>query len=559
MSRLTLRHVLPALAFTLFGVLLGAQFHTPVSSDDAVEQFEKMKRAFLLVSGKHVEQVSPRRLAEGGVEGMLDRIDPHSSYVPPEQVERKRERIRGSFGGIGIRFDVLDDTARVVSSIEGGPSEKAGITAGDRIVKIEGSTAIGLSNQALRDRLTGPKGTEVTFTIYRPLAGERRTFTIERGEIPLQSIGASYMIDDRTGYLEIGRFAQSTHDEFLKAVGELKNQGLERLVLDLRGNPGGTMRSAVRIADEMLGEGGQVIVELNGRTSATDRTWRTQAGGVLTRQPVTVLSDGNTASASEILVGALQDHDRALLVGRRTFGKGLVQKPFELNDGSLLNLSVGAYYTPVGRFIQTPYEKGDRSDYYEQKVADRQEALFNVQEYKKRIPDSLTYRTEHGRSVFGGGGILPDYVVSPDTTSLTGFLRHQSLDRFFGFFVGEWFAEHEKQLRSTWQGRPDAFLSSYRVPEEAVSAFWEYVQEKGVLTLTANPSEVNPTQQVYRKAKARGARPVVRTHVKGQLANVLYGDGTGQPMLNQVDPIVQKALSLWSSSAELAEYHAASD
>jgi carboxyl-terminal processing protease len=542
----------------LFGALLGAQIQASLSPDDAIEQFKKMKQAFVLISGKYVEQVRPSRLAEGGVKGMLERLDPHSRYVPPEEVARKREQIRGSFGGIGIRFDILDDTARVVSPIKGGPSEKAGIMAGDRIVEIEDSTAIGLSDTGLRRRLTGQKGTEVTFTIYRPLSGERRTLTIERGEIPLYSINSSYMIDDRTGYVEIGRFAQSTHNEFLKKTDALKKQGMERLVLDLRGNAGGVMESAIKIADEMLGTPGLTIVEMKGRSAGTNQTWRTQSGGALAGQPVTVLVNGNTASASEILAGALQDHDRALLVGRRTFGKGLVQEPFSLSDGSLLTLTVGAYYTPIGRFIQTPYEEGQKQAYYEQKFADQREAVYNVREYKESIPDSLTYRTKHGRTVFGGGGILPDYVVQPDTTSLTGFLRREGLDSFFGFFVTEWFPEHDRELRRTWQNRSDDFLSSYQVSPETVDEFWTYAEEQDILTLASHPDSVDVGQQVFSDGSTKAARSVVRTHVKGQLANVLFGSGTGTPLLNKVDLTVQKAQTLWSSSRELAHYHTSS-
>jgi carboxyl-terminal processing protease len=539
-------------------VLLGTQVHTARSPDDAVEQFKKMKRAFLLISGKYVEQVSPKRLAEGGVTGMLDRLDPHSSYVPPEEVARQQDRIRGSFGGVGIRYDILNDTARVVAPIEGGPSEEAGIMAGDRIVEIEDSTAIGLSNQGIRNRLTGRKGTDVTFTVHRPLSNERLTFTITRGEVPLYSIHASYMIDDRTGYLEIGRFAKSTPDEFLRAVDDLKSQGMERLVIDLRDNPGGVLESAVRVADELLATPGLPIVTMKGRATGADQTWRTQRRAILAEAPVTLLVNGNTASASEILAGALQDHDRALLVGRRTFGKGLVQKPFSLNDGSLLNLTIGAYYTPVGRFIQTPYEDGNRKGYYQEKLADRRASVYHVREYRESIPDSLTYHTKHGRTVFGGGGILPDYVVQPDTASLSGFLRRGDLDRFFAFYAGEWLSGNAQTLRSTWQGRPDAFLSSYQVPEAALSGFWTYAQEKDVLTLTTDPAAAAPAQQVYLKSTTEGAREIVRTHIKGQLANVLFGAGTGQPALNRVDPTVQEALSLWPSSSDLAAYHSSS-
>jgi len=555
MTRSTYRYALIALVFTLFGTLLGTQFHTALSPDDAVEQFKKMKEAFLLISGKYVHQVRAKRIAEGGVAGMLDRLDPHSSYIPPEEVTRQRDRIRGTFGGVGIRYDILNDTAQVVSPIEGGPSEEAGVMTGDRIVEIADSTAIGLSEQGIRNRLTGRKGTEVTFTVYRPLSDERLTFTISRGEIPLYSIHSSYMMDDRTGYLEIGRFAKSTPDEFVRSVNELKQKGMERLVIDLRGNTGGALQSAVQVADEMLGTPGQTIVSMKGRTARARQTWRTQAGGILASAPVTLLVDGNTASASEILAGALQDHDRALLVGRRTFGKGLVQEPFSLNDGSILNLTIGAYYTPVGRFIQTPYEEGKQTAYYQKKVTNRRDAIHHVREYRERIPDSLTYRTKHGRTVFGGGGILPDYVIQPDTASLSGFLQRRELDRIFAFFAGEWFSKHGQQLRNTWENRSDTFLSRYAVPEAAIDAFWTYAENKDVLTLATPPDAANPDRQVYPHAAAESSREIVQAHIKGQLANVLFGEGQGQPALNRVDPTVQEALSLWDSSRKLAEYH----
>jgi carboxyl-terminal processing protease len=333
---------------------------------------------------------------------------------------------------------------------------------------------------------------------------------------------------------------------------------MTRLVLDLRGNTGGVLEAAARVADELLGEAGRSVVRVEGRASGTNRTLRTQTGGVLDEAPVTLLVDGNTASASEILAGALQDHDRALLVGRRTFGKGLVQKAFSLHDGGLLNLTVAAYYTPVGRFIQRPHGSARRTRPAPSTITDRRGAAVPAPAYKEHMPDSLTYRTVHGRTVYGGGGILPDYVVQPDTASLSGFLKGPELDRLFRLFVAEWVSAHARSLRDTWQGRPDAFLSSYRVPDRALSAFWTYAQEKEVLTLTANPRAVTPSRQVDPASARAGAERVVRLHVKGHLANVLFGAGAGLPLLNRTDPIVQNARTLWSSSQELADYHSSS-
>ena len=551
------RRLLPALVLLLVGGVLGVQLNTYVSPDDAIEQFKKMRQAFVIISGKYVEPIDAKEIAEGGVTGMLESLDPHSTYVPAEKAKRTRERYRGSFGGIGIRFDVLEDTARVVSPLAGGPSEEAGVIAGDRIIRIEDSTAIGLSMRDIRERLTGEIGTKVSFTVFRPLSGSEHTFTIKRGEIPLYSVHSSYMVDKKTGYIEVGRFAKSTPEEFMNEVDTLKEQGMERLVVDLRQNPGGIMESAVKIADEMLGTGGATIVETRGRSDRINQTLKAQSGGALAHQPITILVDGNSASASEILAGALQDHDRGLIVGRRTFGKGLVQKPYRLNDGSFLQLTVGRYYTPVGRLIQTPYEKGKMKAYYEKKFANRHDAVYNVQKYRESIPDSLTYKTDHGRTVFGGGGILPDYIVKPDTASISGFLQRSEVDRLFSLATRQWFSNHDKDLRSTWRNRKADFLDSYEVPDEAVSSFWDFVQKEDILTLTTNPDEVNPKKQVFLKEDAEDARRIVRLHLKGYVANTLYGRGAGQPVLNKVDPTVQRAMSLWPASTDLAGYHAA--
>lgn len=557
-SQMTLfqkRSLIPVLLIFLVGGLVGAQLQSYLSSDDALTQFQKMKQAFVLVSAKYMDRVEPEVLASGGVQGIVDRLDPHSSYIPPNRAPRVRSKYEGSFGGIGITYNILDDTARVISPVSGGPSESAGVMAGDRIVTVEDSTAVGASDRELRDRLRGRIGSEVTFTVYRPLSNKRLTFTIERGEIPLYSVHSAYMIDARTGYIDIGRFSRSTHREFMKDVNRLKRQGMERLLLDLRQNHGGVMKAAIRIADEMLGTGGQTIVKTDGRVSSLNRAWNAQNGGALTNQPITVLVDDQTASASEILAGALQDHDRALLVGRRTFGKALVQKPFHLKDGSLLNLAVGRYYTPVGRLIQTPYERGDRGNYERRKLSNIRDAVYNVQTYKSQIPDSLTYRTDHGRTVFGGGGILPDYVVKPDTATLSGFLERTSADPVFKYYAHEWVSDHEQRLRSTWRNRSDEFVSSYAVPEAAISGFWAHVRRDDILRLTSDTEEAAPNRRVYPKSQMESAEDVVRTHLKGHIANVLYGNSTGTPVLHQTDPTIQKALSLWPSSQELASYH----
>lgn len=551
MKRIHRYYILPAIALVLIGAVMGVSLNSYVSDGDAFEQLKKLERAFVIINRQYVDPVQSKDVAEEGITGMLKKLDPHSSYIPSDEVPEVRQSYEGSFGGIGIMFDVTNDTARVVKPITDGPSERVGVMAGDRIVEIEDSSAVELSSTGIQKRLKGPVGTEVDVTFYRPSVGERFEFTIKREEIPLYSINSSYMVDDRTGYIKIDRFAMTTYDEFKKKLKDLEGQGMERLVLDLRNNPGGVMQSAIQIADEMLGRG-MMIVETKGRDPSINNQYRATSGDMFEEQPVIVLINRASASASEILAGALQDHDRALLVGERTFGKALVQKQFELNDGSLLQMTVGRYYTPVGRLIQTPYEDGDKTDYYEQKFDSYETALFNPSEYKESIPDSLAYETDHGRTVFGGGGILPDYIVKPDTSSIERFVSGSGLT--LGFII-EWFPEQETEIRQSWGEKPEAFAARYTVPDTVVDEFWTYAQDKG-MTLTANADSVNRSEAVFPQSEADQAREYVRTHLKGNIARQLYGSSAMYPIFNSVDPTFQQALSLWDRADQLSAFHA---
>jgi carboxyl-terminal processing protease len=542
--------ILPAIALVLVGAVLGVTLNSYVSDGDAFQQLKKLERAFVIINRQYVDPVEAKQVAEEGIAGMLNELDPHSSYIPAEDVRSVRDSYKGSFGGIGIRFDMANDTARVVMPLTNGPSESVGMMAGDRIVEIEDSTAIGLSSRDVQKRLKGPIGTKVDVTVYRPSLDKRFEFTITRDEIPLYSINSAYMVDDRTGYIKIERFAMTTYDEFKEKLKELQGEGMQRLVLDLRNNPGGVMPAAVRIADEMLGRG-MKIVETRGRVESANRTFRAASGDDFETQPVIVLVNRSSASASEILAGALQDHDRALIVGERTFGKALVQNQFELNDGSLMQMTIGRYYTPVGRLIQTPYSDGDKKDYYEKKFASYDKALFNPSEYRESIPDSLAYKTDHGRTVFGGGGILPDYVVKPDTTSLERVVSQTGLT--FGY-VMNWFQSNETSLREQWNERPDAFVEQYTVSDQMVDEFWTYAEEQG-LEFTSVADSVDRKEGVFPAQEADDAREFVRTHLKGNVARQLYGARAMYPIFNSVNPTFQEAMKLWDRADQLAAYH----
>ena len=549
MKRLSKYHILPAVLLIAIGAVLGVQLDTYLSDDDVGAQLDKMRQAFLQINQNYVDDLKAEEIAEAGVEGMVNSLDPHSTYIPADRAEDVKDQYQGTFGGIGIVFEVPEDTARVISPLAGGPSEEVGVMAGDRIVGIKDSSAVGLSSNEIQNRLKGEIDTRVQMTVYRPTTSERMTFTITREEIETQSVRSPYMVDEKTGYINITRFTMKTHDEFRKAARTLLDKGMERLVLDLRGNPGGVMRTSWQIANEMLGKG-MTIVETKGRGDRMNQEIDAKAGGMLVDQPIIVLVSRGSASASEILTGALQDHDRAFIVGRRTFGKGLIQKQFDLKDNSVLQMTVGRYYTPVGRLIQSPYERGDRKNYYRKKFSTINQATYHLKEYRDSIPDSLAYETDHGRMVFGGGGILPDYVVQPDTTALTHLVR-SGLDYAF---ARKWFSSHETELRSTWQQRSDEFQSSFEPSDEMIASFWSYAEENGV-TITEDPDSVNTAERIYAKVTAQDEQDFIATRVKGYLARLLYGRGVARPVLNRADPVFREAMSLWPSSRELAAYH----
>ena len=550
LKRPVLKYALPALIMLVVGTLLGMKIESSLTDEDTLDQLRKLENAFVLVNQRYVEEVDAKEAAQNAIEGMLNGLDPHSTFIPAEEAKEVQQSYQGSFGGIGIWYDVVRDTAQVINPIADGPSEQVGVMAGDRIIEINDSTAIGLSRKAVQDKLKGPKGTTVDITVKRPGLKKRYHFTIERGEIPLRSVNSAFMVDDKTGYIEIDRFAMTTYDEFMEAMTKLKGQGMERLVLDLRSNPGGVMQSAVRIADEMLAEG-QTIVQTKGRKANANQSFAARPGGSFEQQPVVVLVDPYSASASEIVSGALQDHDRALIVGQRTFGKGLVQKQFALPDESVLQMTVARYYTPSGRLIQTPYKDGDQKGYYAEKFSSLDEATFDASEYAANMPDSLVYHTDHGRKVFGGGGILPDVIVPPDTNSVLYYVRQSGLQNAF---VNRWFAAHESDLRTQWKDRSDAFIADYTVDDETVQAFWDYADEEG-LTLTDDAEAVDSDDGVFLRSEAEAERESIETYLKWGIASKLYGTRATRRIWLQADDVFNSALKRWEQARELAAFH----
>ena len=544
-------YILPAIIIVLVGTLFGMKLEASLSGENTFDQLRKLKDAYVIINQQYVDDVSAEEVVEHAIQGMLEGLDPHSSYISRDDLAELQESYQGSFGGVGIWFEMLRDTARVISTVSDGPSEAAGILAGDRIITINDSAAVGMTADQVRDRLKGRIGTDVRVTVRRALTGREHSLTITRDRIPLYTVDASYMLDDRTGYIRINRFAMTTYEEFLEALEDLKADGMQRLVLDLRSNPGGIMESAVRMVDEMLA-GDEMIVYTRGRDAAAEASFRSRRGGRFADAPIIVLVNEYSASASEIVAGALQDHDRALVVGQRTFGKGLVQNQFPLPDGSMLQMTVAHFYTPSGRLIQTPYESGDQQDYIEQKFKDYNASTFDPSTYIESIPDSLRFRTANGRNVFGGGGILPDYVVARDSAYVLRLVTGTGIDAVYG---REWFADNEQSLRMQWTGQQDAFVNTFTVSQEMWNGFVEFMTDNGI-TLVDSAEEASVPEARIARTELAEYRPQLETYLKGRIAQELYGSSAWFDVYKNVDPELTSALSLWDRAETLAAYHA---
>lgn len=540
------RYILLIVLLFLAGGLLGGSFSSYL--DDTRESLHKLEEAFLLINRRYVDPVDPNKVAEDAIGGMIESLDPHSSYIDASAFKTVEESFRGSFGGIGVWFQVFDgDTARVVSPIENGPSEKVGIRAGDRIIAVNDTSIVGVGQDEVTRRLKGPIGTQVQVTIYRLGLNQPFDVMITRDLIPLYSVTSSYMVDELTGYIRINRFAQSTYAEFVQAVADLQEQGMGRLILDLRDNGGGILQSAVAIVDELLSSN-DIIVSVKGRNVA-DEVYAAGHSGRFETQPVIVLINHNSVSASEIVAGALQDHDRALLIGQRTYGKGLVQNQYPLPDDSRLQITTARYYTPSGRLIQTPYEKGDREAYLEDKLERWIEANRDPEGYVNQIPDSLKFSTKHGRTVFGDGGITPDHLVSADS------LRPRILQTLYGGGFFEtfrlWFEANEQTLRATWEDQPETFVRDFSFSPAQWSALWA-AGENAQVPVTFVPADPSPEGLQFTYNALEENEDSLRLYFKALLGRQLYGSRIAVPLFNAIDEVFQQSLLMWPEAQELA-------
>jgi len=382
----------------------------------------KLNALLRIIDDQYVDTVNMGELVEEAMPQILSELDPHSSYIPAKDLEAVNADLKGSFSGIGIQFTIQNDTIHVNSVIQGGPSEKVGLMAGDRIVEVDDSAFVGkiVTNSEAMKRLKGEKGSKVKLGVYRPGEKDLLHFTVIRGNIPVKSIDAAYMINEKVGYIKVNKFGETTYPELLIALAKLNQKNCEGLIVDLRGNTGGYMAAAIQMVNEFL-PNNRLIVYTQGRKSPRE-DYNSNGTGSNQKMPLVVLVDEGSASASEIFAGAIQDNDRGTIVGRRSFGKGLVQQPIEFSDGSAIRLTIARYYTPSGRCIQKPYEKGKESE-YELDLLTRYEhgEFFSADSIKQ--DETEVYHTRLGRPVYGGGGIMPDIFVPQDTTGMTSYFR----------------------------------------------------------------------------------------------------------------------------------------
>lgn len=427
----------------------------------------KLQIAELAISNLYVDNVDEGKLVEDAIRGMLEKLDPHSSYSTPKEVKALNEPLSGSFEGIGVQFNMVEDTLLVIQPVTGGPSEKVGIVAGDRIVSVNDTAIAGvkMSKEDIMRRLRGPKGTKVMLGIVRRGIKDTLSFKVVRDKIPVKSIDAVYMIRPEVGYVRIGNFGATTHDEFCEALEKLTKQGMRNLILDLQGNGGGYLQAAVNIANEFL-QKDDLIVYTEGRRMQRAE-YKAKGNGKFLDGKIVVLIDEYSASAAEIVTGAIQDQDRGMVVGRRSFGKGLVQRPIDLPDGSMIRLTVSHYYTPAGRCIQKPYTKGDSKD-YAMDVMNRLKHGELMSADSIHFADSLKcYTLREHRPVYGGGGIMPDYFVPLDTLAYTKFHRELSAKSYIINANLKYVDANRKALRKRWTSFED-FRRDFVFPKEEI-------------------------------------------------------------------------------------------
>jgi len=514
------------------GVLIGASLTNKSGSGDISDDVQKFREVLSLVKNEYVDEAQTGGLVEDAIQHMLGKLDPHSSYISAQDQVAANEDLRGNFEGIGIEFNIFHDTLVVVAALSGGPSESVGLRSGDKIVKVNEKiiAGIGLTTPEVPKILKGPKGTEVKIDVVRRDIKEPITFTIIRDKIPQFSVDAYYMATPEIGYIKVNRFSQTTHEEVKQAIGKLKKEGMTKLVLDLQGNPGGYLDEAVGIADEFLQKGERIVFTKGQETKYDEDLFASDAGD-FERGDLIILVNESSASASEIVAGALQDNDRALIVGRRSYGKGLVQRPFRLNDGSEVRLTISRYYTPSGRSIQKPYNDLDE---YDKDISKRYKHGEFFSADSIQFNDSLKFETTNGRAVYGGGGIMPDYFVPLDTTHTSKYfnqLFNANILREYAFTFAE---QNQASLKEKGY---KAYLQNFEVTDAML----------GRVVVMGIKNKIDPRPNDLEKNKH-----LFQVYLKAEIARNVWDNQSFYPIINETNEVLQQAIKLFDRIPELS-------
>ncbi len=515
-----------AAALSLLSLSASAQFRFNNGDESPLR---KLQYAEIAVNNLYVDSVDEKKLVEDAIRGMLDKLDPHSSYSTPKEVKELSEPLNGNFEGIGVQFNMIEDTLMVIQPVTNGPSEKIGIIAGDRIISVNDSAIAGVKmpKEEIMKRLRGPKGTKVRLGIVRQGIKDLLKFTVTRDKIPVKSVDATYMIRPGIGYIRIGNFGATTYKEFMQSLNTLQSQGMEHLILDLQENGGGYLKAAVDIANEFLQKNDLIVYTEGRRAPRTDYT--ADGRGIFQAGKVVVLVDGYTASAAEIVTGAIQDQDRGIVVGRRTFGKGLVQRPIDLPDGSMIRLTIAHYYTPSGRCIQKPYKKGDAKD-YAMDMLNRLKSGELTNADSVHFSDSLKYETlRQHRVVYGGGGIMPDEFVPLDTTIYTRFHRELAAKSVVLQQNLRFVDNHRRELKDRWTSFAD-FKQNFEVPQSVIDTVISEGEKQNI-----KPKD---------EAELQKTIPYLRLQLKALIARDLWDMSEYFSVFNERSEIVKKALEV---------------
>ena len=509
----------------LFIYIFGYNNHT-IAQNNAQFNAQKIGTTLYLIENFYTDTVNLEKVTEEAIIAALRELDPHSAYLSKKDVEKANEPLVGSFEGIGVTFQLIRDTITVIGPTPGGPSEKVGIMAGDQFIKIDGEDAFGkkVDNEYVQKHLRGKKGTKVTVSVKRGSDKELMDFEIVRDKIPLNSINASFMMDNKVGYIKLDRFAQESTKEFKQALGKLQGQGMRSLILDLRSNTGGFLNTAIELVDQFL-KAGQLIVYTEGLHSPRQE-WKSSDDGLYTEGKLVVLIDEGSASASEILSGAIQDHDRGIVIGRRSFGKGLVQRPFNLPDGAVIRLTTARYHTPTGRCIQRPYEGGTEEYYKEMTKRLEHGEYFHADSI--HFPDSLRYKTDKGRIVYGGGGIMPDIFMPVDTSFNSKLYTNLVRKGVFNKYTVDYALQHRDQLKAKY---PD--FSLYKQQFEVDSTMI-----KSIKTLAAQEKVEWDEEQYQRSEK------YIKLQIKALIARNVWEMQQYYEVTLAEDPTIRKALDV---------------